>query len=148
MSKFQEGDIIVKDNFTYVCRIAGETESYFEHRWFAGLFKTPDNNKWGSAGCGGHPDHLCNKSLILFSDKCKLQSKTKENKRDGCCPKILYPVIGTYSECSSSFKLDVIRNIYPDEYKNYINFLHDRDIKVEEKVEEIKVFKEVKKKKK
>ncbi len=141
MNKFKEGDIIVKDGFTYVCRIVGETESYFEHKWFAGLFKTPDNNKWGTAGCGGYPDHLCSKNLILYSDKCKLQ-KTKSNSKDYCTYGSNYPVIGHTNCCGTTmFNMVILNNTYSDEYKRYIKFLYERDVESTKIVEAVKELK-------
>lgn len=140
MNKFKEGDIVVKDGFTYVCRIVGETESYFEHRWFAGLFKTP-NIKYGAAGCGGHPDHSCTKNLILFSDRCRLQ-KSKSNSKDYCTHGSNYSVIGNTNGCGTTmFNMAILSNMYPDEYKNYVKFLYERDVETTKIVEAIKELK-------
>lgn len=142
MNKFKEGDIIVKDGFTYVCRIVGETESYFEHRWFAGLFKTPNDSKWGAVGCGGHPDHLCTKNLILFSDRCRLQKKSQENKQTYTYDTQTYPVIGNSNGCGTTmFNTAILSNLYPDEYKSYIKFLYERDVETTKPVEPIKTKK-------
>lgn len=143
MNKFKEGDIIVKDGYTYVCRIVGETESYFEHRWFKGLCITPEN-AYGSSGCGGHGEEFsCNKNLILFSHKCKY-SKTKKNAKDYFPAGNDYPVIGSYIYCEPhALYLNVLEREYPVFYKQYIEFLYKdafKDVK-QDKVKTKKVKK-------
>ena len=128
MSKFEEGDIIVKDGYTYVCRIVGETEAYFEHRWFKGLFKNPENpeNAWGDSGCGDGEDFSCNKKLVLYSDKSKF-IKNRENKNMNACGDYQYPVIGKHINCKAdSFYLRVIQYNYPEVYRQYIEYLYNK----------------------
>ncbi len=127
MSKFKEGDIIVKNDYTYVCRIVGETEALFEKRWFKGLFKNPENSPCVS-GCGDE-GFSCNDTIILFSDKCRYLVNTKHsNNKNVCSTKDnLYPVIGTYIQCQGTpINLEKLKYHYPEAYKNYITSLYDR----------------------
>ena len=123
MNIYKKGDIIVKDNYTYVCRIVGETEAYFEPRWFKYLFNTPQDNGGAISGSGSMDSLFTpEKSLIIFSQKQKLTVSQKENEKSFYDP-YKYPVIGSSHMCSLSIELYVIKNNYPEAYEKYIEGL-------------------------
>lgn len=151
MSTFKIGDIIVKDDYTYVCRIVGEVESLFEKRWFKGLFKNPENSCTclGSSGCGDE-GFSCSDTLILFSDKSKylVNNRSSNNKNSHITKEQLYPVIGVYKQCSPLYiAIDSLRRIYPEAYKNYIESLYN-NLELKEALKEVAKEKSKKSKKK
>lgn len=123
LSKFKIGDIIVKDGYTYVCRIVGKKESYFVQKWFKGLFKNPDKTLFES-GCNGGENFKCENNLILNTDKTYYD--TPQTDRNAILlGSNLYPVIGTESFTGSvSFNLRRICYYYIEDYKNYVKHLH------------------------
>lgn len=128
MNTFKVGDIIVKDDYTYVCRIVGEVESLFEKRWFRGLFKNPENPYGCLAGCGDE-GFSCSDKLILFSDRSKYLVNTRSSNAKNTCgtKEQLYPVIGIYKQCSPLYiAIESLRSIYPEAYENYIKTLYDK----------------------
>lgn len=125
---YKEGYIIVHDGYTYVCRIVGEKEAYFNKYVFKGLFKNP-TKMYGVGGCGGFQEDesgysfKCDDHVILWSEiydtnRC---GTNKKDFRPTAVPK--HPIIGREDGCSVLWNLNVLKGCYPVEYEKYLEYL-------------------------
>lgn len=126
-NKFEEGDIIIKDGYTYVCRIVGKKEAYFEHRWFKGLCNNPPNTLGMPYGTKWPKEANVASSLILSADKGYYLIPEKDKTEDIRGPVFMYPIIGTTDKHGFHIEINMtyLSRVYPDYYREYLKSLQE-----------------------